>query len=266
MISMPPVANCERKKGCNMDQMFYRTDVGKVRSHNEDAAEIFKSGDATILAVADGMGGHACGEVASKMVIDTLREALSQKVAFDDPESIRKWMKSLLIQINEEILGYIKEKEVEKGMGTTVVLSVITPELIVFAHIGDSRAYLLSQNRFRQITSDHTFVRKLVEEGKLSEKRAKSHPHRNIIMNALGVGSTVKFDYLVLEKYDLEAVLLCTDGLSSMIEDCEIQKILQLKVPVREKVEKLIDRANEKGGRDNITAALYEFGERSGNK
>ena len=246
-----------------MDQMYYRSDVGKIRAHNEDAAEIFCNAHMTILAVADGMGGHAYGDIASRMVIDKVKENFHEGTSFADPDTARAWLRSILSQTNDEILGYIEEKNLEKGMGTTVILAVVTPLFIAFAHVGDSRAYLLSNERLRQITKDHTFVRKLIEEGKLSEKKAKSHPHRHIIMNALGVGTDLKFDYLVLENYDLDAVLLCTDGLTSMVEDNEIRQILSLSMLSEEKVEKLIDLANEFGGRDNITVALYEFGEGS---
>jgi len=247
-----------------MDQMFYQSDVGKVRSHNEDAAHIFRNDYLTVLAVADGMGGHAYGDIASQMVIDKVKASFDGNTQFETPDAARSWLKSILKETNDQIIGYIEAQKVEKGMGTTVILAVLTPDFLAFAHVGDSRAYLMSHEKLRQITKDHTFVRKLVEEGKLSEKKAKSHPHRNIIMNALGVGTRVKFDYLVLENYDLDAVLLCTDGLTSMVDDHEIQEVLAMRRLTQEKVERLIELANEKGGRDNVTVALYEFGERSG--
>jgi len=246
-----------------MEHLFYQSDVGKVRSHNEDAAHIFKNDHLTVLVVADGMGGHAYGDIASQMVIEQVKSKFHEDIQFGSSDAARVWLKSILKATNDQIIGYIEANKVEKGMGTTVVLAVLTPDFLAFAHVGDSRAYLMSQGQLRQLTKDHTFVRKLIEEGKLSEQKAKSHPHRNIIMNALGVGTQVKFDYLVLERYELESVLLCTDGLTSMVDDPDIQDVLAKGQPTREKVEKLIDLANENGGRDNVTVALYEFGEGS---
>ena len=161
-------------------------------------------------------------------------------------------------QVNQDILTYIEDHHISHGMGTTAIVTVMTKSFIAFAHIGDSRAYLLSHHQLRQITKDHTFVRKLVEEGKLSEQEAKNHPHRNIIMNALGVNKELKFDYLVLEHYQLDAILLCTDGLTSMVDDQEILAILSKQTSTEEKVNLLIEVANRNGGKDNISVALCE--------
>jgi len=246
-----------------MDQLHYRSDVGRVRTHNEDAAEVFSNDFVKVLTIADGMGGHAYGDIASQMVIDKVKEKFSDKTAFENQEAARIWLKEILQEVNDQIIDYITTNRVEKGMGTTVIITILAPSFIAFAHVGDSRAYLLTGDRLRQITKDHTFVAKLIEEGKLSKKKARSHPHRNIIMNALGVSTDLKFDYLVLENYALDAVLLCTDGLTSMVEDIEILDILATELLTNEKVDRLIDLANEKGGRDNVTVTLYEFGEGS---
>ncbi len=241
-----------------LDQMCYKTDVGKIRPHNEDAVNIYRNDFCTMMVVADGMGGHEAGEVASEMVLNVIEKHFHEQLSFKDPEELRKWMKSILYQINQEIIQYIEDHHISHGMGTTVIVTVITKSFIAFAHVGDSRAYILSSQGMRQLTKDHTFVRKLVEEGKLSEEEAKTHPHRNIIMNALGVSKDLKFDYLVLEHYDLKAVLLCTDGLTSMLEDAEIERILKQIMSTQEKVNLLIDLANEQGGNDNISVALCE--------
>ncbi len=170
------------------DQVCYKTDVGKVRPHNEDAVKGYKNQHCSMMVIADGMGGHAAGEVASGMVINTISNHFDEELKFEDPEELRKWLKQLLNQINQEILTYIADHQLSHGMGTTAIVAVMTKSFIALAHIGDSRAYLLSHQRLRQITKDHTFVRKLVDEGKLSEQEAKNHPHRNIIMNALEIG------------------------------------------------------------------------------
>ncbi len=240
------------------DQMCYKTDVGKIRPHNEDAVKIYKNPNYSIIVIADGMGGHEAGEVASAMVLKTIEQHFNEDLIFDDSEVLRKWLKQILHQVNENILTYIEEHHISHGMGTTAIVAVMTKSFIAFAHIGDSRAYLLSHRQLRQITKDHTFVRKLVEEGKLSEQEAKNHPHRNIIMNALGVNKSLKFDYLVLEHYQLDAILLCTDGLTSMVDDQEILAILSEKISTEEKVNLLIEVANRNGGNDNISVALCE--------
>lgn len=238
--------------------MCYKTDVGKIRPHNEDAVKIYKNQNCTIVVIADGMGGHEAGEVASAMVLNIIEEHFNEDLIFNDSEVLRKWLKQLLQQVNENILSYIEEHHLSHGMGTTAIVAVMTESFIAFAHIGDSRAYVLSHDQLRQITKDHTFVRKLVEEGKLSEQEAKNHPHRNIIMNALGVNKSLTFDYLVLERYQLDAILLCTDGLTSMVDDQEILSILNEKRSTEEKVNLLIELANRNGGTDNISVALCE--------
>lgn len=240
------------------DQMCYKTDIGKIRPHNEDAVKIYKNQNCTIVVIADGMGGHEAGEVASAMVLHSIEEHFNEDLIFNDSEVLRKWLKQLLQQVNENILSYIEEHHLSHGMGTTAIVAVMTESFIAFAHIGDSRAYVLSHDQLRQITKDHTFVRKLVEEGKLSEQEAKNHPHRNIIMNALGVNKSLTFDYLVLERYQLDAILLCTDGLTSMVDDQEILSILNEKRSTEEKVNLLIELANRNGGTDNISVALCE--------
>lgn len=240
------------------DQMCYKTDVGKIRPHNEDAVKIYKNPNCSIIVIADGMGGHEAGEVASAMVLKTIEQHFNEDLIFDDSEVLRKWLKQILHQVNENILTYIEDHHISHGMGTTAIVAVMTKSFIAFAHIGDSRAYLLAHHQLRQITKDHTFVRKLVEEGKLSEQEAKHHPHRNVIMNALGVNKELKFDYLVLENYQLDAILLCTDGLTSMVDDQEILAILSEQTPTEEKVNLLIEVANRNGGKDNISVALCE--------
>jgi len=197
------------------------------------------------------------------MVIESIERNLTTCESFQDAEMVRRWIKDVLYEINQDILNYIEEQEITHGMGTTVVIALITGPFIAFAHIGDSRAYILAHKQLRQVTKDHTFVRDLVDKGQLSERAARFHPHRNIIMNALGVSKDLKFDYLILENYDLDAILLCSDGLTSMLDDNEILQVLIQKGYTEEKVDLLIEIANQNGGHDNISVALCEFGERS---
>ena len=127
-----------------LDQMCYKTDVGKIRPHNEDAVNIYRNDFCTMMVVADGMGGHEAGEVASEMVLNVIEKHFHEQLSFKDPEELRKWMKSILYQINQEIIQYIEDHHISHGMGTTVIVTVITKSFIAFAHVGDSRAYILS--------------------------------------------------------------------------------------------------------------------------
>lgn len=235
----------------------YATDIGQTRSHNEDAVSVFENDHTIIAAVADGMGGHSAGDVASKMTMDHIKETFTPKLQFLDVESARIWLADVLDYVNNDILNYAKEHDM-KSMGTTLVLTIVTKEFIAVANIGDSRAYILAHNELRQVTKDHTFVRELLEKGKISARAAKLHPNKNVINNALGASASLHFDFSIIERYDLDAILLTSDGLTGFVEDKEILDVLNLEMSVDEKVKKLIREANEGGGRDNISVALIE--------
>jgi len=240
----------------------YKTDVGRVRSHNEDAVQIFANEHLLIMVVADGMGGHASGDVASNMAIQIAREQFDAELAFANKEEVGVWFGNVLEKVNSDILNYVQEFNVGR-MGTTMVVAVINQDFIAFANIGDSRAYVLAYDKLRQITKDHTFVRELVEKGQISERAAKLHPQKNVINKALGASEVLEFDFLTLENYDVDAILLCTDGLTGLIEDQEILAVLKTDIDTDAKVDKLIAKANARGGRDNVSIALVEFKEGS---
>jgi protein phosphatase len=243
----------------------YQTDVGLVRSHNEDAVQIFENENLLLMVVADGMGGHSAGDVAAKMVIDTFAEHFGPALSFDDHEAAGAWISAILDRINNDILAYAKVHHMKK-MGTTLVAAAITQGFIVIANIGDSRAYIVAYNELRQVTKDHTFVRRLVEEGQISERAAKIHPQKNLIINALGANEILDFDLLTIEQVELQKILLCTDGLTGMVEDKEISELIKKDELVKEKVMSLIEKAKDNGGRDNISVALVEFKEGSSSK
>jgi len=236
----------------------YQTDVGKVRSHNEDAVQIFQNDQLTIMVVADGMGGHAAGDVASKMAITAVAEQFSHELHFADTDAVSTWIGELFTRLNAEIFAFAKKINARQ-IGTTLVVTVITQDFITFASIGDSRAYVLAYDKLRQITKDHTFVRELVEKGQISERAAKIHPNKNVINKALGAAEKLEYDFLTLENYDVDAVLLCTDGLTNLVEDQEILAVLKTDIQTEEKALQLVDKANARGGRDNVSIALVEF-------
>lgn len=238
----------------------YATDVGRVRPHNEDAVHIFENNETLVMVVADGMGGHASGDVASQMAIEQVKQLFSDDLYFKSKEAAGVWISQILEQVNDNILTYAA-KHNARNMGTTLVMAVITKTFVVVANIGDSRAYVLAFDKLRQITKDHTFVRELVEKGQISERAAKVHPNKNVINKALGANALLEFDLLTIEHYDIEAILLCTDGLTGLIEDQEILAVLKTEAPSAVKVARLIAKANARGGRDNVSVALAEFKE-----
>jgi protein phosphatase len=235
------------------------TDKGLTREVNEDNLLIVP--EYGLLAIADGMGGHRGGKTASNMALRILEQELTRGLA--QKETPVTSLLDALKVANAAIYSRAGENAELKGMGTTVTACLERDGQLIIAHIGDSRAYISAFQTIRQVTQDHTYVRKLVQKGQLSERAAKSHPHRHVLEKALGAHTDVKFDYVVLENYDLDAVLLCTDGLNSMVEDKEIMNILAARGLTEEKVQKLIDLANHNGGTDNISLALFEFGEGS---
>ena len=241
----------------------YKTDVGKVRSHNEDAVQIFQNDQLAIMVIADGMGGHAAGDIASKMAITAVAEQFRHDLNFSDKEAVGEWINKLFIDVNTEIYAFGKKINARQ-IGTTMVVTVITKDFITFASVGDSRAYVLAYDKLRQITKDHTFVRELVEKGHLSERAAKIHPNKNVINKALGAAPKLEYDFLTLENYDLDAVLLCTDGLTNLVEDQEVLAVLKTDIKTEEKTLQLIEKANARGGRDNVSIALIEFMKESG--
>ena len=239
-----------------------KTDVGRVRHHNEDAVHIFENKHVLVMVVADGMGGHASGDVASKMAIQLVDERFDEETAFVDKEEVGVWFGDVLDAVNAEILDYSQKFDAQI-MGTTMVVAVIAKEFIAFANIGDSRAYVLAYDRLRQVTKDHTFVRELVEMGQISERAAKVHPKKNIINKALGASEKLEFDFITLENYEVDAILLCTDGLTGLVEDQEILAVLKTDIALDVKVDQLIEKANVRGGSDNVSIALVEFKEGS---
>ena len=237
-----------------------KTDIGRVRSHNEDAVQIFKNEKMLIMVIADGMGGHAFGDVASKMATQFVEGQFNDELEFKNKEEVGSWFGDVLAAVNTSILDYAQEYKAGK-MGTTLVIAVITEDFIAFANIGDSRAYVLAYDRLRQVTKDHTFVRELVEKGQISERAARLHPKKNVINKALGASEYLEFDFLTLEKYKVDSILLCTDGLTGLVEDQEILAVLKTEIDTSAKVDQLIEKANARGGRDNVSIALVEFKE-----
>ena len=237
-----------------MAESFAYTDIGRVRPTNEDSALCFAPG---VAVVADGMGGRAAGEVASSLLVQTVREQLLAAPRPWGEEALRQ----AVALANEKILAEAKKYPACEGMGTTAtVLSYADAAAgenggeAVWAHVGDSRIYLLRGGELRQITRDHSYVEGLVESGSITEAEARKHPRKNVLTRAVGVEPDVEVDTgrLALQKGD--TLLLATDGLTNMVEDADIARILE--EHPNDPAYAVGTAANNAGGRDNITAVV----------
>jgi protein phosphatase len=240
---------------------YYQTDPGKVRSHNEDSVNIVenKSGE-YLVVVADGMGGHKAGEVASSLAVNELSKRFSELSSVGTKEDAVVWLKEIIEEINVKILKYAEEHIDASGLGTTCVCSIFTDDYLLFGNIGDSSGYVYKNEKLYKVTKDHTLVNILLENGELTESAAKVHPQKNVLMKALGAAEEVEIDIFDVER-DVDGIFLCSDGLSNMMSVEQIEKILKdEELELKEQVEKMIMKANMRGGTDNITVACVRFG------
>lgn len=225
------------------------TDTGRRRRRNEDAFVC----EPPLFAVADGMGGAQAGEVASRLAAESLRE--QELGGLSSPEQTVE----LIREANRRVYAYSSENASARGMGTTMTVALVEGNVVTIGHVGDSRAYLLRDDQLTQLTQDHSLVAELVRSGRLSAKEAESHPRRSVITRALGTDSEVEVDVLSLRAQDRDVFLLCSDGLTSMVSDEEIARLLlSARDDLDDAGKKLIAAANQAGGEDNITVVLFE--------
>lgn len=227
------------------------SDIGKVRKGNEDAFYVAEN----LFAVADGMGGHMAGEVASAVALDVLKEGLKTG-KHANPQAL---LKKRVDQANAQVYKSAQEKPELYGMGTTLTALLIIDKILNFAHIGDSRAYLLRQGKLKQLTEDHSVVAEMVRQGKLRPEEAERHPARSILTRALGTEPEAEIDVFQETAKEGDKILLCTDGLNSIVGDPEIEKTLNQNLPLPKICQQLVAAANDKGGYDNITVVVVEF-------
>ena len=240
-------------------EYYYLTDKGKVRDHNEDSVVIVENFNKEILlAVADGMGGHNAGEIASSIAITHLGKRFKEVASIGDKEDAIRWLQETVSEINILIYKYTEEHPESTGMGTTLVTAVLTKNFLLIGNIGDSSGFVLKNKKLHKITTDHTLVNLLVKSGELTEEEAKDHPKKNVLMKALGAISNVEMDIFDVEK-DLDGIFLCSDGVTNMLEPDIIEKVLNDKHSVEEKVNKVIFKCNNRGGNDNISVAYLEM-------
>lgn len=237
----------------------YLTDSGKVRDHNEDSVIVLRnSSGEVLLAVADGMGGHRGGEIASSIAISHIGKRFSEISSLGNKEDAINWIKDVVSEANVQIYKYTNDFPESAGMGTTLVLAVLTSQFLLFGNIGDSSGYVFKNEKIHKITTDHTLVNLLVKSGELTEEEAKDHPRKNVLMRALGATTKVEMDIFDVER-DIEGVMLCSDGLTNMLDDEQISRVLCEKTSVEEKLTKLIIKSNNRGGTDNISVAYLSL-------
>lgn len=232
------------------------TDVGKIRKINEDSMKVFTSDEYSYAIVADGMGGHQAGEIASAMAVDVITDYVAEYMTpkLDRFQSMEV-MRQAFLAANCAIYEYSCENESVMGMGTTTTMCMVRGGFVIYAHVGDSRAYMIGDG-IVQITRDHSFVQELVKLGQITPEEAKHHPRRNYITRAMGVEAFVRIDTGV-KPYNGEKLLLCSDGLFGEIEDGELFNTVKNN-SAETAVNTLIELANERGGSDNITAIVME--------
>ena len=236
---------------------FSMTDAGKRREVNQDY--VFTSETAVgklpnLFLVADGMGGHKAGEYASRIAVETIIEHIRSNESGLPVASIKKAIGEANKKVLKEAIIDI-EKE---GMGTTIVAATIIGEKLVAANVGDSRLYIINEEGITQITRDHSYVEEMVRSGKLEKSEARNHPDKNKITRAVGVFPKLDIDFFEVKLEEKDIILMCTDGLTNMVDDDDIRRIVLGQRDIVEKITTLIEEANKNGGTDNITAILIE--------
>ena len=244
------------------------SDVGRKRSANEDS--FYADSDLRLFVVADGMGGHAAGEVASRVAVDTIQDFIrftntdkdiTWPYEFDESLSMAgNRLKTAIQMAHAKVLETTGSKKELQGMATTVVSILVDGGKAQVAHVGDSRAYLIRNGSLIQLTSDHSWVNEQLRSGAITSQQARNHPYRNIVTRALGGPNPVDVDVVEEEMQDGDIVLLCSDGLNTMLTDEDILEIVDLnKEDIEKACQELINGANQNGGEDNVTAILVKF-------
>lgn len=236
---------------------FAMTDVGKNRVTNQDY--VYSSADAVgnlpnVFIVADGMGGHKAGDVASVTAVDTVLNSIKKS----NKKDVISIISEAIDVANDTLFFKASNNEEWKGMGTTLVIATIVNDTLYVANVGDSRLYLLDEE-IRQITRDHSYVEEMISIGEINKSEARTHEKKNIITRAIGVESKTTADFFEVQFTTGDMILMCSDGLTNMVEDKEIYTTVKNSKNIEEAVHKLIDLANENGGKDNIAVLVAEL-------
>lgn len=234
-----------------------KTDVGLIRPNNEDTFVV--NYKANYCLVADGMGGAAAGETASQIFAQTADEIFVD-AAPGTEQDVLACVQSTFRHANDRILSHVAEHPEHQGMGCTAELLAFTTSGFVIGHMGDSRTYRFREGVLKQLTKDHSLVQDQIDQGLITEEQARTHSMRNVILRAVGVRPSPALDTLRGPVYQGDIFLLCSDGLTDLVEDSQINEVLKLNGDLGQKSEHLIDLAKKAGGKDNITVVLAEIG------
>lgn len=231
----------------------YLSDVGNVREVNEDYIGKYEEEDFALYIVADGMGGHNAGDVASKMAVESCIEFIKINKKLYNSENL---LKEAVKYANNNIYIKAKEDKMLNGMGTTITACLLDEKEIVVANVGDSSCYVIYEEEIKKVTKDHSLVQQLVDDGSITEEEAAKHPNKNIITRALGTKDTVDIDTFNIDKNIIDKIILCTDGLSNEISKEEMYDVI-LSSTNQVACEQLINLCKSKGGRDNISVIIF---------
>jgi len=234
---------------------YGKTDIGLKRGNNEDA--FLDDPEIGVCLVSDGMGGAAAGELASHIFVETALGIFSNSAEVTEEENMERVRKAF-VKANEQILAHVKKNLHHRGMGCTGELLAFSNGGFVIGHIGDSRTYRLRNGKLKQLTHDHSLVQNQLDKGMITQAEARKHPHRNVIHKALGIDDHLYPDILSGSTCTKDLFLLCSDGLTDMIEDEAISQILDSEITLSRKADNLIEAALDAGGKDNVTVLLSE--------
>ena len=230
-----------------------KSDVGSVRTLNEDYAGFIEENNYKLYIVADGMGGHNAGEVASKLAVDCVKEYIENDMNTLDLDSLEKAIK----YANDKIFNYSRYNEGCQGMGTTLTACMQIADDIIIANVGDSSCFGIKDDKIIKITKDHSLVQELIDSGTITEKEGRNHPKKNVITRALGTSANVDVDVFFEKSGKYSKFLVCSDGLSNEVDASDILNTVKCSDDLNLACEKLVSLAKDRGGRDNITVLLF---------
>ncbi|MFZ1780899.1 MAG: Stp1/IreP family PP2C-type Ser/Thr phosphatase [Enterococcus aquimarinus] len=241
-------------------EVYFQSDIGKRRKSNQDYTATFTNQKNQLLALlADGMGGHQAGDIASRQAVEEIGIAW-EATTIDDSEKAVQWFLQHIQQTNQRIFEKGQSQPTLSGMGTTLEVVTLLDNHLALAHVGDSRIYLFREQRLIALTEDHSLVNALLKSGEITQEMAENHPRKNIITRSLGMPGSLEVDVAIHKIEDHDQLLLCSDGLTNMVSEPKIAQILLEAASLQDASQRLIEEANAKGGLDNITVLLIDVG------
>ncbi|MDP4180200.1 MAG: Stp1/IreP family PP2C-type Ser/Thr phosphatase [Bacillota bacterium] len=238
-----------------------RCDKGKVREINEDSYNILAGfpGAPTAFIIADGMGGHNSGEIASKSAVELISNNISENPdIFKKSEDVSNTLKDIIQLANVHVYKKSLENETDSGMGTTLIVAVVIDRKLYIGHVGDSRVYLIRDGKIEKLTIDHSYIEELIRNGSLTREEAENHPNKNLITRALGCVAVLEVDTYTYDIMENDVFLMCTDGLTNMLNEERILEIIERIEDPELACEKLVEGSNDMGGEDNITVIIFK--------